>query len=611
MTYGLPPITNAATNTTPQSPHNADSVTTERRFTLNPEATPFVPRNQGVSQWNTPIDIKERQATTCKKCRPGKVHRRGGEKKYPDETVKRINDAYEALKTQKFSLAEGLFRTILHIDKNILKQYDYQKMHIGLARSLNKQTREKQEEACSCLEKLRSNAPLNEFGTSTIHNLDLTLSLCEEALGRYIDAERRLLRLRNKKHDANEETWCEPSDDFDADIANARLWQTMKKHKLGETLLLKLQAELTIELQSCRSTAAAKKRHKCLRTINLTLALIWQDKGKYEWTEDLLLKMSGKQPDDIEEIQCKPCEHHEINLILSRHWEVMGKYNRAERLLLNMSDKPPDASEDILCKPSGHHDIDLALVRHWEVLGKFHLSERLLLNLSGMDPRDTEETLCQPCGHHDFDLARARLWQVMDKPERTEKLLLNMSGKHHSMSEETLCKPSGKHDIDLALVRLWEVVGQLERAERLLRPCRELYHSSEFEYALLRLCAGREGFMEMLRSYPESAYKMQAVSIHYFSLACEQIIKDGLKSGKDNLKKALESAEATIEKYPHCAGAYSQKAHCLRMGGASEQEWRKYFDKACFLDQSRAYKGKTDSWRSSEAAALEIQGLTI
>ncbi|WOG26244.1 hypothetical protein [Endozoicomonas sp. 8E] len=740
MSYGLPSTTSAATSTTPQLPQKADSVTTERQFTLNPEAAPFVPRDQGVDQWNTPSTIRDRQATRRETDEPQKFHQWRKKKTYTDETVKRINDAYDALKTQKFSSAEVAFRSILRIDKDVLSQYDYQKMHIGLARSLNEQTREKQEEACSLLKELRSNASLNKFGASTIFNLDLTLSRSEQTLGRYLDAETRLLRLRNKKLDADLKAQCEASDNFDADIAIARLWQLIEKHTRTETLLLNVKSRLTEKLQSKQSAAAVEKLHQKLRMVNIAMARLWQVMGKSQWAEDLLLNMSGKHPSDREEVLCKPsrdlyidlsltrhweligkyklteklllnlsgkhpsdteeelckpCKHHGIDLTLVRHWEltgkyklaeklllnmsgknfnsseedlckpcghheidmtlmrlwqIMGKHKRAEKLLLNMSSKHPDANEETLCTPCGNylidlalvrywelvgnnqlaeklllnmtgkhpdaseeelckpcwlHDIDLTLARYWEIAGKYNLSERLLLNMIEKHPDDSEEILCQLSGHQYVDLALVRLWQAMDQPERSEKLLLNMCGKSLNDCQEDLCKPCGHHDVDLTLVCCWETTGRSEWAERLLRRCRDLYHTNECEYLLLSLSCGQPGFMEMISHYPESANTLQVTSIHYFKLACERIIKEGPKAGNDNLNKSLEILESLLEKYPPNAGAYSQKAHCLRMLGRSEQEWRKWFDRAESLDPGRAYKSKTHFWRRDEAAALQ------
>ncbi|WP_422134593.1 tetratricopeptide repeat protein [Endozoicomonas sp. ALD040] len=701
MSYGLPPITNPATSATPQPPQNADSVTTERRFTLNPEAAPFVPRNQGADQWNTPSNIRDRQATERKTDVLQKFHRWREKPTYPDDTVKRINDAYDALKTQKFRSAEVAFQSILCIDQDVLSQYDYQKMHIGLARSLNEQTRAKQEEACSLLKELRSKAPLNEFGASIIHNLDLTLSRSELALGRYLDAETRLLRMRNKKPDADVKALCEPSDDFDADMTITRVWQFVEKHTLTETLLLNMKTRLTEKLQQKQSAAAVEKLHQKLRTVNIVLVRQWEQTGQYKLAEELLLNVSGKNPNNSEEELCKPSGQFDLDLTLARLWQTVGKHKRTEKLLLNMSNKPPDANEETLCTPCGnyltdlalmryweqvgnnqlaeklllkmsgkhldaseeelckpcwHHEIDLTLVRYWEVVGKYTLAEKLLLNMTGKHPGASIDSLCSPCGnleidlarvrlwqmmgkyqwseqlmlkmigkppgaiakelckpfgHHNIDLTRARLWQNMNKFELSESLLLNMSGKHLNADEDSLFKPSGNQQIDLALIRLWTVMGKFEEAERLSRRCCELYHSDECQLTLLGLSAGKAGFLEMISRYPESANTLLVTSIHYFSLACKHITNDDPKAGSDHLMKALEIVESALEKYPVNSGAYSQKGHCLRMLGRSEQEWREWFNRAESLDPGRAYRSKTDFWRGNEATALQkLRGLT-
>ncbi|WOG26243.1 hypothetical protein [Endozoicomonas sp. 8E] len=658
----------------------------------------------------------------------------------PEAIEKNINDAYAIFHNKNFIEAEKAFRIILQKYQSLLRSFERQNITIGLARSLKEQTFEKQKEACSILEELRLDGRFNSFGASTIHNLDLALSRCEEALGRNFEAERRLLRLRRKNRNADENELCKPSRYYDADISNARLWQSMGKHTLAETLLLNIKTELINELQKKLYAHKASKLRKYLDTVNLALGRIWPLMDKHQQSEELLLEMIGKRPDDNEdrlckhsdrkdidlalvivwldlhkreraerlllsvsrknphdneetlcspighpgidlalvrvwelteknklaeklllnmsckhpnddeEVLCKPCGHHdtdltlvrlweklykheraeklllnmsgkhfcaseeelckpiwnrEIDLALVRHWELKGKYKLAEKLLLNMSGKHPVASEEILCKPCWQHAIDLALVRFWEVVGKYHLSERLLLNMIGKQPNNTEEILCEPSGHNDLDLTQVRLWQMMDKPERAERLLLNMSSKSLNVSEESLCKPTGQHDIDLALVCVWAKTGKQKWAERLLRRCRDLYHSNECEYTLLSLFAGQSGFMEMISNYPESANTLLVTSIHYFSLACERIIEEGPKSGNDNLMKALEIVESALEKYPLSAGAYSQKAHCLRMLGRSEQEWREWFNRALSLDPGRAYKVKTDFWRSNETTALQ------
>ncbi|WP_422138511.1 hypothetical protein [Endozoicomonas sp. ALC020] len=745
MSYGPTPSTSAPASSgteTSQSPQYCAPVSyadaaKKPPSTSNRQAKPLNPPTQlpdGVRQHS---NRPSRQATAYQSSTP----RTFQAKTCPPEALKKaIDSAFAMLNNQNFTAAEKAFRTLLNGKHGIPNRFDKQEATIGLARSLNEQTREKQIEACSILEELRLDGKLNRFGASTISHLDLCLSLCEEALGRYLDAETRLLRLRKKMRDANERVLCEPSHYYAADISNARLWQLMGKYTLAETLLLNLKTELTKNLQSKPYSPAISKLRKYLDTVNMTLMRLWQLMGKHqkaellmlgiigkhpnddedvlcrrsdrkdvdlaltfiwrglgkrgraerlllnmsrkhpddseeilcrptghraidmalvrtweemdklELAEKLLLNMSGKRPGDSEEELCKPCGHHdidlslalvwqrkykyirteklllnmsgkhpgdgeealcklsenrEINLALVRFWELKGKYELAEKLLLNMSRKHPGASDEILCKPCWQLEIDLTLVRHWGISGKYHLSERLLLNMSGKDPHDSEEILCKPCGNHDIDLALAMLWEMMDKPEQTERLLLNMGGKQPGDDEDSLCKPSGNHEIDLTLARCWENTGKFGRAKRLLERGCEFYHSIEFELSLLKLPTGQEGFMEMISRYPESANTLLANSVHYFSLACEQIIQDDPESGQDNLHKALEFVESALKKYPPSAGAFSQKAHCLRMLGKSEQEWREWFDRARAFDFRRAQRAKTHFWRNREAAALQ------
>ncbi|WP_448217736.1 tetratricopeptide repeat protein [Endozoicomonas sp. 2B-B] len=748
MSYGFIPTASATTNTTSQPSQNPASGSAHTS-SLNPDAPEFIPRAeraQRIDGHSNRLPTISGRQVTADETFASRTFQQRTNVSCPDAITEAINKAFEALTNKKFIDAEAAFRLILDKNESSLSKLQHQSLVIGLARSLKEQTYTKQKEACSRLEELRSKAPLNDFGASTIHSLDLTLSLCEEALGQYIDAEKRLLRLRNKKPDADEQSLCEPSDNFGADMTIGRLWQLMEKHMSAETLVMKLRTKLIIRLQSASSAAIVKALHRNLHTVNLSLAIHWQAMGKYKWAESTLLSMIRRHPDDSEEILCsssgkrdidlalarlwiamgqyerserlllnvigkhpdnseeilyKPSGRYDYHLTLARLWQTMGQYQRAERLLLKMSGKHPDNSEEILCKPCGNHDIDLTLVRHWQISGKHELSERLLLSMTGINPDNDEEILCQPCGNYEVDIALVRLWKIMDKHELSErlllsminrspddseeilckpsgnnkidltrvrlwqeigktklaeKLLLNMTGKRPDDSEENLCKISGKYVIDLALAILWQVMGNHEQSERLLlnmsgKSTRDsedilckpsgiqeldmalartwqalgkyeseekllsrgfaLYRSDEFELALLCLSIGQSVFMERMTRYPDSVNKLLATSLHYFTLACRQIIKDGPKSGDDNLNKALEHVESALEKYPPNAGAFSQKAHCLRMMGAAEPVWRELFLKSKSLDPLRAMKNKNDSWRSMESAALQkIKNLT-
>ncbi len=700
MSYGLTPTIALAGEVPGPSQHYApdsdtDKTATKSPSSLNPEAAPFIPRTQpsqcALQRRNTPSDIKVRQAKAHSRLSPQRLHPR--EKKAPLTIQARIDEAFTALNRQRFSDAEAVFSAILQEKR--LSPFNYKNVTIGLARSLKEQSREKQEKACSLLEQLRQKGSVNEFGASSIHNLDLTLSRCEQGLGQHLKAEARLLALRNKKHDDDEETLCEPGGNFEIDIAAARHWQIMSKYKLTDTLLLKMKAALNDSLHTDTFSSDVNKLHKYIRIVNLALARNWQLTGKHKACERLLLNMSGKNPNGSEESLCKPCKDHEINLALVRHWQVMGKYKLAERLLLNMggehpddsketprkarkhddinlalvrlwhvmekheqaerlllnlSGKNPDGNEESLCTPCKDHEINLTLARHWQAMGKYKLAERLLLNMSrnnpgsrmeshfktsahyvtglalirlwqeigeyeqserlllkmaGKHPGDDEFSLCKPSGHYDIDLALVRCWEMVGNHKLAERLLLNMIGKHPDASEEVLCKPSGLHNVDLALARQWQRAGKYEQAEKLLRRCDELYHSNECELTLLVVLARQAEFMEMIAGYPENANTLLATSIHYFILACQQIMNDGPESGQDNLNKALRSVQAIIEMHSPNAGAFSQKAHCLRMMGAREKEWKYWFDKSGHHDSSRAQKNKTDYWRSIEASALQ------
>ncbi|WP_448217698.1 PABP-interacting PAM2 motif-containing protein [Endozoicomonas sp. 2B-B] len=744
MNHGLTP-TSATANT---SSALADSITSKPQSKLNPEAPAFIPRVQSAEQhWNSPANIRDRHTTVNQKpssLRSQQLSQKKGSGPYSDM----IDNAYQEYKDRKYATAEKAFRTILKNCMKSLNQYQRHEVLLGLARSLKEQNREKQLEACSLLEELRSNETFYPFGASTVTHLELTLSQCEQALGRHLRAEKRLLMLSNKKPQANERALCEPSGNYTVDIALALLWETMNKIKLADGLLLKVVAELTQKRRSCPSANAKKKLGKFLHNANIALVRLLQAQGKHERSEKLLLEMSNKHPNASEDTLCRPCEDHVTNLSLVRIWEIMGKYKLAEKLLLNMSGKRinadedslcqttkhdtdlalvrlwqlmdknklaeklllnmsgkhPDASEEVLCNPSENDDINLTLARHWEVMGKYKLAEKLLLNMSGKHPDASEEVLCKVSGKYLVDMALAILWRIMDKDKCCEKLLLNMSGKHPDADTEVLCKPSGNHKVDLTLARLWEtidgkhewaerlllnmsnkppdateevlckpsgnnetdlalvrlwelmegnkhkwaerlllnmsgkcpdaseeelckpsghhdidhtlahhweIVGKSQQAMRLIESCCQLYHSTECELSLLNFHLGQAGFMDMIARYPENTNTLLLTSIHYFILAREQIIKSGPESGSDSLKHALELVESALAKSPTNASAVSQKAHCLRMMGASEQVWKALFNRARSLEPIRQHKDKTDHWRIKEAVALaKMKSLT-
>ncbi|WP_252179254.1 hypothetical protein [Endozoicomonas sp. 4G] len=748
MSYGSTPVTSGATSsitttTTASLPslQGASGSNTGAvglaEFTIYPQATSFIPGIQGFQGTATPITDRQVTAIHAPPFLPP-FHQWAT--KTPPESRKKIDVAYAVLKNGRFEDAENAFWIIINEHLLTLEMIDYQSVIIGLARSLKDQTRAKQEQARLLLEELRMSRTLNSFDASIIHNLDLTLSLCEQALGRYLDAEARLLRLRRKKPSHSRKILVRTSRDFDVDIANARLWQFTGKHKLAQALLLNVKIELIYQLRSNPTSDAVKKLHKQLHVVNIALARLWQEMGCYELAQDLLLSMSNKNRDDSEEILCTTSGDIDTDLALARLWRLMGKNELAERLLLNMSGKHPDASEEELCQPSGHLDTDLTLVRQWEENGKSHLAERLLLNLSGKRPNASKEELCQPCGHHSIDLIRALLWQTMDKFELTERLLLNMSNKSPYHHEEILCTPCGHHETDLALVRFWELVGKYELAEKLLlnmlgkrldasleelckpcghngmdlvlallwqlmdkyelserlllnasgkgfssseeslctacglykidlslvrnwettgkyqwaerllldtigkRPddnedwlctpsgdhdtdlallriwrangkqkqaetlverCYPLYRTDEFKSVRLGLFIGQPNFMAMDADYPESVSTLLKTSVHYFTLACHQVNDDDMESGISNLNKSLELVELILKKYPPSASAYSHKAHCIRMLGGSEKEWRELFNKADALDGNRPQRDKTRAWRKDESDALK------
>ncbi|WP_252179249.1 hypothetical protein [Endozoicomonas sp. 4G] len=215
------------------------------------------------------------------------------------------------------------------------------------------------------------------------------------------------------------------------------------------------------------------------------------------------------------------------------------------------------------------------------------------------------EILCQSCGHNDMDLLLALLWQLMGKYELAERLLLDMISKRPDDNEDWLCTPSGDHDTDLALVRTWSASGKLKQAETLVERCYPLYRTDEFKSIRLSLFIGQPNFMAMDGDYPENASALLTTSIHYFTLACHQVNDDDMKSGISNFNKALELVELILKKYPPSASAYSHKAHCIRMLGASKGEWEELFKKANALDDERLQRDKAKAWRKDESDALK------
>ncbi|WP_257287843.1 lipopolysaccharide assembly protein LapB [Endozoicomonas sp. SESOKO2] len=470
MSYGLPPAYGSTSQPSQHRLPESDQDAHQDRkpaSDLNPNALPFVPRRSWENRFSNGQDIHRRQ-TTAHGVPSSRGLQPSRKKQSPIAAEENISQAYEALKNQCFTDAEETFRSTLEEYRGQLNQADERNATIGLARSLKEQTPEKQKEACSLLQKLRSEEPLTELGASRIPNLDLTLSRCEIALGLIPDAETRLLKLRNINPDADEEILCQKSHNFDADVTNARLWQFMKKHQMTETLLVNMKTELTEMLQSHRYRGVAERLRKQLHTVNIALVRLLQERDLYEWAEDLLLKMSGKRSNNSEALLCKACGDDEIDLALARLWQLMGKNEQAEKLLLSMSGKHPNASEEILCRPYWNLDIDMTLVRHWEVMDRYHLAEKLLLNMVGKHLGLNEAILCQPCGNDELDLILARLWYEIKKYEWAERLLLNMSHKHPNDNEERLCKSCGNKDIDLALIRVWEMLGKYKWAEKLL-----------------------------------------------------------------------------------------------------------------------------------------------
>ncbi|WP_257291343.1 hypothetical protein, partial [Endozoicomonas sp. ONNA1] len=295
MSFGLPPAYGSTSQ--PSQNHLPDAHQDGKPTSdLNPNALPFVPRGSRSDQSSDTLPTIRRRRTTAHRAPSSQRWHRSTRKKSPEAAEKKIHEAYKALKNQQFTHAEDKFQATLQEYRGQLSEADYQSSVIGLARSLNEQNREKQKKAFYRLEQLRLRGSLTPLGASTTPNLDVTLSRCEQALGLLSDAETRLIRLRNKTADADEEILCQKSHNFDADITNARLWKLMGKHQMSETLMVNMKTELTRKLLSNPSTATAETLYKQLRIVTLALVRLLQERSLYEWAEDLLLDMIGKRP---------------------------------------------------------------------------------------------------------------------------------------------------------------------------------------------------------------------------------------------------------------------------------------------------------------------------
>ncbi|WP_257255037.1 PABP-interacting PAM2 motif-containing protein, partial [Endozoicomonas sp. SESOKO3] len=177
MSYGLPPDYGSTSQPSqyrlPDANQDANQdihQETMPESKLNPCAQPFVPRGSGGDDdrsSGTPPTIRDRRTTAHRASFSQRPHP-SGNKQSPKEARENINQAYITLKNKQFSDAEEKFQAVIDEFGSQLSQADYQNSVIGLARSLNEQTPEKQEEACSHLEELRSKGRLTKLGASTI-----------------------------------------------------------------------------------------------------------------------------------------------------------------------------------------------------------------------------------------------------------------------------------------------------------------------------------------------------------------------------------------------------------------------------------------------------------
>ena len=184
--------------------------------------------------------------------------------------------------------------------------------------------------------------------------------------------------------------------------------------------------------------------------------------------------------------------------------------------------------------------------------------------------------------------------------------------------------------IDLNRVRLLQMRKQYEAFHKLVKACQKTHtHRTEyFEKYLICLgeqkrwdtfdkeidaikSAQKSDQPESKNDQPESKSDLLesksvqlALSIRYFQEAIFQYGENDQVRGLSCCKQALSIADDLSEKYPTNASVLSQRAHCLRLLGKPESEWRELFRRAHIIDPERMRQEKTDNWRKEEQEVL-------
>ncbi|KEI70332.1 hypothetical protein GV64_05950 [Endozoicomonas elysicola] len=394
-----------------------------------------------------------------------------------DSAKKTINAAYNSLKTNPLN-AEAEFRKVYPTMLGSLNRKDQCRLVAGLARAIKDQGGiHNCQRAVETILKFKGER-VHPTVPSGFHSLDITLAKAWEGLGIYRWAEMLLLAMVNRGRFVPVDVLSQPTGNRDIDLALIMLWQAMGKQDLAQKLLMAIrvknpnQMQLAIADKNPEMTKEDAETILCKPTgdsdLDLAQARLWESMKQYALAETLLLLMSGKDPYELrlamvgknprmtkanaEAVLCTLSGKQ--NMDLARLWQAMDKKELAENLFLVMAGKNPkelklamagenprmtaEEAEAVLCHPSDKHDINLALARLWEDMEKYDEAENLLLAMAGKNPKE---------------------------------LRLAMAGENPGMTKEeaevVLCEPSSKYDVNLALVMLWGIMDKQALAEKL------------------------------------------------------------------------------------------------------------------------------------------------
>ena len=214
-------------------------------------------------------------------------------------------------------------------------------------------------------------------------NLDITLVKLLESTRRYPEAEKLQLAMIGRHLGMAEDELCQSSGHRDTDMSIVRLWQAMEKYTLAEKMLLVMRRKDTVNLLSAiagthpETTRSAAEELLCQLSgdtdVDLAQARLWQDMKKHKLAEGMLLAITGRHPEMTDAELFKAISKYDIDLV--RQWECMGKFIEAEKMLLSISGRHRGMTDEELCLPTGKYDVDL--IHHWTVTGKDALAEKL------------------------------------------------------------------------------------------------------------------------------------------------------------------------------------------------------------------------------------------